>query len=184
MYLLYLSAFTTLFLAPLPYQTRAHAATAAERSHAYLKKIKSIPYAYTDLRVNDRIAIRGIPGSQHNLNITQLSSDEIKQTLFRHYTTAELKPKVLQSGALKAGPVAYVNSPYIFIDLTGVFLTLTHCTPESVGLSSTSHSAAIDLKVSSDFPVLRIEKCIYLIPGPAPKPAWMNDSEEPFAVPF
>jgi hypothetical protein len=141
--------------------------------HAW-EYLQSTRYEYTDLYVNGRIVIRGLPGRENNVQVRTLSSQEIANTVFRHYTSSGKVGSIGEANYLVTGPVAYVNSPYIYTDLTGVFLTLPNCKQTDVGLDSTIHAAAIDLKIDSRITVLRIEPCIFLVPGPAAMPEWMR----------
>jgi hypothetical protein len=159
-------------------------ASTPKESWDYWETVKNIPYQYTDLRVNDRIVIRGIPGHQHNLNVEALTKDQIKKTVFKHYTTPSTFNLISTTRTLKAGEVAYISSPFIFIDLIGVFLTLPECSAESVGLDYAIHKKWVQLMVDHAYPVIKIEKCIFLVPGKPKKPEWANDPYPGFQLPI
>ena len=145
-------------------------------SHAAWTHIQSIPYQYTDLRVGGRTVIRGLPHRENNLNLRVLSLDEIRNLTFRHYSTPSGIAVIRAQRALIAGPVAYVSSPYIYTDLTGVFLTDPTATQAEVGLDASIHSAHVDFKIDPRLLVIKIERGIYLIPGPTETQSWMVHS--------
>ena len=133
-----------------------------------------MPYQYTDLRVNGRIVIRGMPQKENSLHPRLLTAEEIRTTIFRHYSTPAGAQAIRSAHQLVAGPVSYVASPYIYTDLTGVFFTDQNTKQEDVGLSSSIHSAYVDVKIDPRLIVIRLERGIYLVPGPSEVPAWMT----------
>jgi len=148
------------------------------QSKKNLVYLESIPYAFTDLHVNNRIVIRGLPkaGAEARFAPRVLESTEALKLEFRHYTTPEGFEKIQTRKRLVAGPVPYVNSPYVYPDVTGVFLTTKDFKAEAVGLDSKIHSKWIDFHLPEGTAVVWLEPGIYVIPGTGPVPEWILNS--------
>ena len=147
-----------------------------EQTQTNWKFLKSLEYKYTDLNVNGRIVIHGLPGVESFSKLTILSPEEVGNTVFRHYTQAEAVPQILQSKRFRAGKTSYVQSPYVYPDLTGIFLTLSKYSADDIGLDSNVHSAWVDVKLDPNTLVIRLEPGIYLVPGSTNVPQWLVES--------
>ncbi len=138
--------------------------------------VREIPHEYTDLKVMGRIVIRGLPGKE-NIGVRPrvLRPDEIQEMEFLHYSTAENIRSILESHSLKTVATSYVKSPYVYPDLTGVFLTQPGAHYNSIGLSPSLQPAWVKVKLDPRLTVIRIEKNIFLIPGAQAMPTWMEN---------
>lgn len=152
----------------------------AERIERMWSLVKAEPTVYSGLTVNNRTVVYGLPPAEY-ANVRRLTSDETARIVFRHYTRGSISKEIEASRKLKPGRTAYVSSPFVFVQMLGVFLTTPAFPPENIGLDE-SYDAWIDLKVDPRIPVYYIQAGIYLIPGvPEPQP-WMTQKHR--ATPF
>lgn len=145
------------------------------QSRKNLEYLQNVPYHYTSLLIRNRTVIRGLPmaGSEARFVPRALDAAEMRSTLFRHYTTPEGFEKILERKRLVAGPVSYVSSPYVYPDVTGIFLTTSKFKPETVGLDSAVHSKWVDFHLPEGTGVLWLEPGIYVVPGSVAVPEWL-----------
>ncbi len=114
------------------------------------------------------LEVRGLPES------TELITNP-QDIIFRYYTEPTTLKEILRNQEIVAGPMPYVVKTMVstryFTDLTGVFLTTSDFLGSDIGVPN--RKAFVDLKVSQDTAVLKLEEGIYLIPGVGGARPWL-----------
>lgn len=164
----------------LTLESRSELYELANKIERLWELIRSEPTVYSGLVLNNRTVVYGLPPAEH-ATIRRLTPDETAKMTFRHYTKGSIVKEIVGSGVLKPGRTAYVKSPFVYVQMLGVFLTTPATSPDDVGLDE-SYDSWVDVKVDPVIPVFYVERGIYLIPGaPEPQP-WMaqKHSSTPF----
>lgn len=146
-----------------------------KQSHTQWEELKKIKSQDSELNYNGRIVAFGLPyGALSRFEPRLLSPAEIATKTFRHYTTEEGLSEIKKTRRLRAGSTPYVNSPYVYTDVTGIFLTLKEYNGAAVGLDEAASGHSIDLKLNPQLAVVQLEPGIYVVPGPSPIPDWLS----------
>jgi hypothetical protein len=102
-----------------------------------------------------------------------------KDTVFRHYTTAEGFKTIMESKSLWNGFVPYVDmSPgsykKTFSEVSGLFFTLPGVKGESVGVPSRDFTHYVDVLLPAKLPLMELEPgLIYMVPLPGRTRDWV-----------
>lgn len=113
-------------------------------------------------------------------------------TTFRYYVSERRYGPIMDGEGLPNGVLPYVEAARgvfkkVYVDLTGVFLTLPSVDGGRVGVPREEAAGAfnryVDLRLSRGMPVLEIEKgLIYLIPLPARTRDWISERYRAWAL--
>jgi hypothetical protein len=104
-----------------------------------------------------------------------------KDTVFRHYTTAQGYTEIMKSKSLWNGFVPYVQLSRgtfkkTFRDVSGLFFTLPKVAGDDVGVPARDFDHYVDVVLPKHLPLMELEPgAIYLVPLPGATRDWVLD---------
>ncbi len=126
--------------------------------------------------------VRPTPEAQRRTDFGSGKAPAIeKDTIFRHYTTADGFKAIMESNSLWNGFVPYVQLSRgtfkkTFREVSGLFFTLPHVSGDRVGVPKNDFTHYVDVVLPAKLPLLELEPgAIYLVPLAGATRDWVRD---------